>query len=497
MADLEQLRLAAFATAVELVPIVPPAPLVAWVRVLTPRVPAFDALDARDLALIPGSALATLAAGGVDPASIIDAMVEAGAAGALLLGRDAGQAEIALRSRASAAALPLWRTDDDDVTAAERSIIAVLVNERAAMERRAAELEAELGSLALAGADVAAQAAVISAALGRAIAIEGSRGEAMAVHAPGDPQAAAAAADYLANRRHVLLRTTLPGPGPDAPSSGALVILGDPPSTDFERLAAARIVAVLALELARGDVGRRGAAASRRADALPGDGPPWIALMARQLVAGADTDTDARERLREHIARLAPARRLRLRGDAMSLELRLVVAATEGDPLGLTMARRVADLVGRVVAVSRPFERSDDRPLAEQEARATLEAAEALPPAAAPGPIARADRLAALRLLGSLHNLPDGIHNARVLLAPLLRGRPAVVAERLATLRAVLEQPGLAEAARSLGIHRNTLAYRIGRMEAAGGWRIDEPDIRFALALAVRVVQNAQETTED
>jgi len=219
--------------------------------------------------------------------------------------------------------------------------------------------------------------------------------------------------------------------------------------------------------------------------------------MARQLVSGQPTQAAERERIRDRIARLAPARRLRLRGDAMSLELRLVVAATEGDPLGLTMARRVADVVGRVVAVSRPFERADDRPLAEQEARATLEAAEALPVAASPGEVARADRLAALRLLGGLHNLPDGIHNARLLLEPLLRGRPPVVAERLATLRAVLEQPGLADAARSLGIHRNTLAYRIGRMEAVAGWRLDEPEIRFALALAVRIVQNAQESTNN
>ncbi len=130
--------------------------------------------------------------------------------------------------------------------------------------------------------------------------------------------------------------------------------------------------------------------------------------------------------------------------------------------------------------------------MAEQEARATLEAVEGLPAASAPGLVARADRLAAFRLLGSLHNLPDGPHNARDLLAPILIGRPATVVERLATLRAVLEQPGLSEAARGLGIHRNTLAYRIGRLEAITGWRLDDADLRFALALAVRLVQNAQ-----
>jgi hypothetical protein len=455
-------------------------------------VPAFDALDESDLALIPGTAMATLAAGGVDPASIVAALAEARAAGALVIG-DVEPAVIdPLIDGAGDAGIPLWRTDDDDVTAIERAIIAVLVNERAAMERRAADLEAELGGLALAGGDLAAQVAVVSTALGRATAIEGLRGEVVAIHAPDDPAAASAAAAYLANRRQVMSRTPLPSGG-GAEAVGALVILGEPPATDFERLAATRIVAILALELARGGPAPRPTAADRHAVALPGAGPPWVALMARQLVAGEPTELEDRERLRERIARLAPARRLRLRGDAGSLELRVIVAATEADPLGLTMASQVAEVVDRVVAVSRPFARPDDRPLAEQEARATLEAADALPSAAAPGPIARADRLAALRLLGSLHNLPDGIQNARILLAPLLQGRAPVVAQRLATLRAVLEQPGLSEAARSLGIHRNTLAYRIGRMEAAGGWRLDEPDIRFALALAVRVVQNAQE----
>jgi hypothetical protein len=254
------------------------------------------------------------------------------------------------------------------------------------------------------------------------------------------------------------------------------------------------MVAILALELDRGGLMHRPSPADRRAAALPGDGPPWVVLMARQLVAGEPTELDDRERLRERIARLAPTRRLRLRGDAGSLELRAVVAATSADLLGLAIAGSVAEQLQRTVAVSRPFQRPDDRPLAEQDARATLEAVENLPPAAAPGLVARADRLAAYRLLGSLHNLPDGLHNARTLLAPVMVGRPSTVAARLATLRAVLEQPGLAEAARVLGIHRNTLAYRIGRIEAVSGWQLEDPELRFGLALAVRLMQNAQES---
>ena len=324
------------------------------------------------------------------------------------------------------------------------------------------------------------------------MAIEGTQGQAVAVHAPaGVPSAAADAAGYLANSRHVALRTPLPGPAGEA--SGALVVLGAPPATELERLAGDRVAALLALELARDQAGRRPTEARRRADALPGDGPPWVVLMARQLVAGTETSLDERERLRERVARLAPARRLRLRGDAGSLELRVVAAAGAVDPLGLGAASRVAETAARLVALSRPFDRPEDRPLAEEEARATLEAAANLPLGAAGGLVVRADRLPSYRLLGSLHNLPDGVRHARALLMPILVGRPEVQAERLSTLRAVLERPGLMEAAAALGIHRNTLAYRVARIEALGGWRLDDPELRFVLALAARLVQSAQE----
>jgi purine catabolism regulator len=129
------------------------------------------------------------------------------------------------------------------------------------------------------------------------------------------------------------------------------------------------------------------------------------------------------------------------------------------------------------------------RPAAEAEARATLEAVEPLeePPA-----VARADRLPAYRLLGNLHNLPEGPRIARALLEPLLAGRPDVQREHLATLRAVLDQPGMAEAAQSLGIHRNTVAYRVRRIEALTGWRLSDPELRLPLALALRLVQTGQ-----
>jgi purine catabolism regulator len=186
---------------------------------------------------------------------------------------------------------------------------------------------------------------------------------------------------------------------------------------------------------------------------------------------------------------LAPNRRLTLRGDSESLEFRLVAVAGADDPQGLAIAGRVAGFLRRSVAVSRPFADAAGRPAAEADARATLEAAERYASAL---PVARADRVAAYRLLGNLHNVPDGLGLARALLEPLLGGRPALVAERLETLRVVLDRPGLAEAAAVLGVHRNTIAYRIRRIESLGGWDLQDPELRLSLAVAVRIVQRAQ-----
>ena len=139
--------------------------------------------------------------------------------------------------------------------------------------------------------------------------------------------------------------------------------------------------------------------------------------------------------------------------------------------------------------MSRPFTEAAERPAAEATARATLEAVERL---AEPPRVARADRLPAYRLLAALGNLPDDRIQASALLEPLATGRPSSVRERLSTLRAVLDHGAAGEAAAALGIHRNTLAYRVRNLEALTGWDLGDPDLRLALSVAVRIVQSAQ-----
>lgn len=501
MATLAELRLAIFPAA-PAIGDAPPLNLerdVAWVRVLRARVPAFDALEAGDVAIVPARALAVIAAGEIELGGVLDALAAASAAVVLLIepaGEPAPEWVIAaIAGAAERDGLPAFQVADADPTTLERSIIGYLLNRRGELDHQAGLLEAALTELALADADLEVLVGAVAGFFGRAVALEGSRGETLAIHAPADaPGAASAVTAYLGGARTGSLRVALPGPvdGAGDVSGGRLVLLGDRAASELERAAAARISRILALELARSAAVRRAADSSRR-EAMPVDGPPWAVLVARQ--SGPREDRDA---LRGQVARLATPRRLMLRGDAASLELRAVIAggdaragdARAGDARAgegiADLARRAADVLGRPVAVSRPFDDPLARPAAEAEARATLEAIEALPD---PPAVAEAARLPAYRLLSALRSLPDGRRQAEALLAPILTGTLDARRERLATLRAVLEHPGLSEAAEHLGVHRNTLAYRIRRIEAITGWRLGDPELRVPLSLAVRLVQ--------
>jgi purine catabolism regulator len=505
MAMLEELRAAVAPSARWISPPPPGAPSrdLAWVRLMRARVPAFDALEVGDVVIVPVTALAVVAPDRDGVTSLVRGCIEAGIAG-LLLVAEAGSAPAAterLGEIAAAAGLPALDVGAADPASIERSVIGFLVNERAELERQSTVLERRLEQVALAGGGPDGLAAAIAGFLGRAIAIEGRRGATLAVHAPPDvADAAAAVAAYHGRRRSAAARVALPIPGGEPDAAGALALLGERPATELERVATARIAGLVALELARDEAVGRAIEGARR-EVLPADGPPWVVIVARQatpdpedVIAASGRGGDAarreaerRETLRRDLRSLAPARRLTLRGDVQSVEIRIVAAVDAADPDGVALSRRIGGFLGRLVAVSRPFDEPAGRSAAEADARATLEAAEALgePPA-----VARSDRLPAYRLLGNLHNLPDGARQARALLAPLLRGRPDVRRERLATLRAVLDQPGLAEVADVLGVHRNTVAYRVRRIEEATGWRLADPDLRLPLALALRLVQD-------
>jgi len=464
---------------------------VGWVRVLKPRVPAFEALEAGDLAIIPGAALAVVAPRAAQIEELAVALARSRVPAVLLVeGDTGGDALGALGEAVMTAGLTAMQLGRVDPVALERSVIGFLVNRRAELDRRASDLESQLARLALLDGGLDVQAATIGSFLGRAVVIEGRRGDPIAVHAPADvPSAAAAVAGYLAKPSAGALRVSIPAPAGEPGTGGRLVLLGDEPANELERIAADRIVALLALELARDAAVRQARDETRRGEPLPADGPPWVVMLASQAAQAGPDDIAAREETRAELRLLMSPRRLVLRGSSESLELRLVAAAPADDPAGLATADRLATFLQRTVAVSRPFTEPSARPAAEAAARATLEAADLL---VDPPPVVRAARLPAYLLLGNIGNLPNGVGQARELLDPILVGRPEVQRERLDTLRAVLGSPSLNEAAARLGVHRNTVAYRIARLEELAGWDLADPELRFALELAVRVVQKAQ-----
>jgi purine catabolism regulator len=474
-----------------------PTRSIAWVRVMRGRVPAFDALEPGDLAIVPATALAVVAPGPGELRELAAALAAVPVSGALLVDAEAtpstGSALDDAAAAFASAGVAALRVGGTDPVSLERSVVGYIVARGAELERQASLLEAELRRRALEGGGVAALVGVVSSFLGRALALEAGRGEPVVVHAPAEaPRAAADAARYQARsgdgRAAAALRVALPsGSGPEA----ALVVLGSEPASELARVTLPRVASLLALELAREEAVRGAADRARRTEPMPSAGPPWVVVLARQREPGAEDDSIAAREVREGVRRairlLAPARRMSLRGDADSLELRLVVAGAPEDTVRL--ADRVGDLLGRAVAVSRPFASVADRPAAEAEARATLEAALALD---GPPRIARADRLAIYRMLGAVHKLPDGPRLARAVLEPLLDARPDVRRERLETLRAVLAHGGVGEAASALGVHRNTVAYRLRRIEAATGWRLADPELRLPLTVAVGLVQEDQ-----
>ena len=477
---------------------------ISWVRVMKARVPAFDALEPGDLVIVPASLPAVMAPSPDDRTALASALAGAPVSGVLLVaGEGSGEARTPDRDledfadRLGAAGIGALWVDRTDPVALERSLIGFIVSRGAELERQAGLLESELQRRALEGGGPPALVAAIATFLGRPAAVESAAGRPLAVHAPpAAPEGAAIATRYAARPRHVAaLRFPLPA---TAGASGSLVLLGDDPVGELGRVTIERIGGLLALELARDEAIRTAADAARRADTLPAAGPPWVVLLARQRGATGDdeaTGRAAREALRHEVRLLAPARQMALRGDVDSLELRAVLAvssspgdAPSDDPERLPLAGRIAAVLDRTVALSRPFADRAERPAAEGDARQALDAALAL---AEPPRVARASRLPVYRLLGVLHNVPEGARLAAALLEPILAGRPDVRHEHVATLRAVLDHGGVNEAAAALGIHRNTVTYRLRRIETLTGWQLDDPDLRLALSVAVRLVQTA------
>ncbi|GAA3707311.1 PucR family transcriptional regulator [Nonomuraea antimicrobica] len=107
-----------------------------------------------------------------------------------------------------------------------------------------------------------------------------------------------------------------------------------------------------------------------------------------------------------------------------------------------------------------------------------------------PGAVAHFDQLGVYRLL-SLVNDTDELHAfVRETLGPLASDDDAENADLRRTLQALLETNlNVAETARRLHFHYNTLRYRIGKLERLLGTFTDDPHLRLNLTLALHVLR--------
>src|SRR4051794_22791542 len=120
-----------------------------WVRLLRSRVPAFDALEPRDLAIVPRAAIRAIAPEADEIVAVVHAWVDTGIGGVVLVGDDVG-VDGPILAVAAAAGLPVLDAGTEDAGALERSTIGFLVNDRAELERQATILETRLEQVALA-----------------------------------------------------------------------------------------------------------------------------------------------------------------------------------------------------------------------------------------------------------------------------------------------------------------------------------------------------------
>src|ERR1700675_4766304 len=132
MATLDDLRAAVVPSArwLSRLPAGSPGRDLAWVRLMRSRVPAFDALEPGDVAIVPVAALAVVAPDRDGVASLVRGCVEA-EIGGLLIVSEAGNGPSAtgpLREVAAAAGLPALDVGAADPAAIERSVIGFLVN---------------------------------------------------------------------------------------------------------------------------------------------------------------------------------------------------------------------------------------------------------------------------------------------------------------------------------------------------------------------------------
>ena len=496
---------------------------VVWCAALRARAPAFAQLRGGELLLVDPQVLAVVDRR-LTIARLLESLAGQNVAGAAIGGRITADArrvadEHGLPVLSLAAPLQL-----DQI---EQQVLRYIVDRRAELHERAQDLHRQLSELALAGRGLPALLKRLHELTGVPVVLERD-GAVEHVGEPGGlPEATAAAIsserpaleDWL---REVplsafdppvaLRRLATGGSRLIAPIlvqgsiAGYLSLLGSEGELgELHRLAVGRAAHACAIELVRARAARdaRDEVEDELLDVLTA-GRPETAESARQrakrkgfdldapylLLAAQGTDSEAAGKVRPALERqLATMRIPALVREREELVIALISLGSRVrlEPRAIVdqLQRSTRTSLGRPVAIGYGAPRSG----ADQVAQAAREAQQALSMGRrlfGPESATSFGDLGLYRLLYALQPLPEVAAYREDVLGPLqARDRGGVLMQTLAAYLATNGSP--TDAADRLHLHRNTVLYRLGRIEELLQVDLRDADVRLALHLALKI----------
>ena len=505
-----------------------------WPAVLRTRPPAFQSLRGGEFLLISTSALRLL-----DPnlslARLIHSVARAEVAGAAVVGEVATDAvELADSMQLPLFALP----DQSSLSDLERDISRAIVEFQAETQRQWQEIARQFTELALEGRGMPAIAQALARATGLLVAFEDRFGSLSLFGSQAAPELEAAfragAPELLAWLRGRRLSAseppveefTLDGAGlrrlvaPVVLHDGAVgyLSLARSPGTfrEIERVALVRAAAACAIEMLRESAALEAedrVGATFLDELLAGDAvsPERIRRLASRLgydlrvpqlvvamqrhprqPAGAGASESAARDLQAAVEGELGRRQVRCLIRAWEERAAVLYSAPNGQPRTtelLEAVRAIGARLGEPVSagVSRLASGPEGIPGAYREAQGALTLGTRL---FGPGRVTSYGDLGVYRLLLTLERSPEMTAFYDEMLGRLEANDKRGDGELVRTLEAYFASKNSpTEAAERLHVHRNTLLYRLRRIQTITGLDLDDPETRLALHLALRVGQ--------
>jgi purine catabolism regulator len=503
---------------------------VEWATTLRTRAPAFEAIKGGEMALVPVSSIRLLDER-LDLADVINGLAEKGGVAVAIVG-DASTGGLAVAERRL---MPLLRLPDGvHVSEAQQAVVRYIVEQRTFLHDRSQQLQMELMQLALAGAGADAIVARLGEVTGRAVAWHDAAGRLRSVS--GDVPAKVREA--LGNGEELLRwvagqtvpaadppvnefglprgrsRLVAPIPGRDGVHGFVSLIGEDHELGQLERVAVARGASACAIELdreravlrARDDIegelvaalldGSYGseAGATERARRLGFEiGENFSVLVIRGPNGGGPGALDSLTvAARRCLARSGPGSLVSVHDDAVCALIPVGSGATgeAADRCRLMAETLRADCAAAlrddvIVGVGRPRRGPHGVRQSHREAEQALRISARLQ---SPRAVAAFADLGLHRLLVAMtqHTEMEDFYSQTA--GALVAYDDRTGSGLMETLDAFFHCHGSpTDTAQRLHLHRNTVLYRLRRIEEIGSLRLTDPATRLNLQLCLRI----------